>query len=224
MTPPTASVSVEWAYIARMDDSSIFNSPLFWGFVTGFGLGAIFCCMSLFAHWKTKRELKRYQQHLSDKLQIEAEQFSALKKQSEEIKSENENLRLKIGAGKSSDTVESLERELEIFARAERRMVVNAPGFGSAWETAKAAAHEEIQEEERGKSLPRRLFRKFFPGSTGENGKHSPARITTTKTVETDFSESEVQENGSPHPGDDNHADADTPESSSQKTASKPAD
>ncbi len=147
--------------------------------------------MSLIAHWKTKRELKRYQQHLSDKLQIEAEQFSALKKASEGLKTENENLRLKIGAGKTSDSIEALDRELEIFARAERRMVVNAPGFAGAWETAKSAAHEEIQEEERGKSLPRRIFKKFFPGSTGEHDKHAPARITTTKTIETEIPEGE---------------------------------
>lgn len=153
--------------------------------------------MSLFAHWKTKRELKRYQQHLSDKLEIEAEQFSTLKRASESLRSENENLRLKIGAGKVSDSVETLDRELEIFARAERRMVINAPGFAGAWETAKAAAHEEIQHEERGKSLPRRIFKKFFPGSTGEHDKHASARITTSKTIETDHPE----ENGE-HPSE----------------------
>jgi len=176
-----------------MDQSSLSESPFLWGLATGFGLGAIFCCMSLVAHWKTKRELKRYQQHLSDKLQIEAEQFSELKKASEGLKAENENLRLKIGAGKTSDSVESLDRELEIYARAERRMVVNAPGFAGAWETAKASAHEEIQEEERGKSLPRRIFKKFFPGSASEHDKNAPARITTTKTIETELPEGEEE-------------------------------
>jgi hypothetical protein len=181
------------------ETSSIFASPTFWGFVTGFGLGAVFLCMSIFAHWKTKRELKRYQQHLSDKLQIEAEQFSSLKKDTDRLKEENENLRLKIGAGKSGETLESLERELEILARAERRMMVNAPGFAGAWESAKGAAHDEIQEEERGKSLPRRIFRRFFPGSSGdhEDGKTVPARITTTKTIETDVPETDVSDNGS---------------------------
>lgn len=183
-----------------MDQSSLSDSPFLWGLATGFGLGAIFCCMSLIAHWKTKRELKRYQQHLSDKLEIEAEQFSALKKASENLKTENENLRLKIGAGKTSDSIETLDRELEIYARAERRMVVHAPGFAGAWETAKAAAHEEIQAEERGKSLPRRIFKKFFPGSTGHDDKSSAARITTTRTIETD----------PPEEDDDHHSETDT--------------
>ena len=43
-------------------------------------------------------------------------------------------------------------------------MLVNAPGFGAAWETAKKKAHEEMLEEEQGKSLPKRLFRRFFGG------------------------------------------------------------
>ncbi len=178
-------------------DASLFSSPLFWGFVTGIGLGAVFLCLSMVAHWKTKRELRRYQQHLSDKLQIEAEQFTSLKKDTERLKGENENLRLKIGAGKSGDTLESLDRELEILARAERRMMVNAPGFAGAWESAKSAANAEMEEEERGKSLPRRLFRKFFPGSSGEHDheRSAPARITTTKTVEKEMPESRAAEN-----------------------------
>lgn len=202
----TTRVRYDWAYSWRMEEVTVSSSPLFWGFITGFGLGAIFCVMSLVAHWKTKRELKRYQQHLSDKLQIEADQFASLKKDTDTLKTENENLRLKIGAGKSSDTVESLERELEIFARAERRMVVNAPGFASAWENAKSAAYEDIQEEERGKSLPRRLFKKFFPGSNGEDGKSAPARITTTNTIETDFPDGESHDNGNTSPTEHQNA------------------
>ncbi|MEM6278498.1 MAG: hypothetical protein AAF733_03395, partial [Verrucomicrobiota bacterium] len=54
------------------------------------------------------------------------------------------------------------ERELEIFARAEKGMVVSAPGFAQAWEKAKEAALGEIEAEESGKSLPRRIFKKFF--------------------------------------------------------------
>jgi hypothetical protein len=41
-------------------------------------------------------------------------------------------------------------------------MVLNAPGFAQAWEKAKEGALIEIEAEESGKSLPRRLFKRFF--------------------------------------------------------------
>jgi len=135
----------------------IASHPFFWGFA----LGMVFCVLALWAHFKTKLELKRYRRHLSDKLEIEAQHLTDLKKDKDKLKEENENLRLQTkGGGETSG--QNLERELEIFARAEKSMYVTAPGFSAAWEIAKSAALGEIEEEEEGKSLPRKIFRKFF--------------------------------------------------------------
>lgn len=130
----------------------------FWGFLLGFFL----CALSLFAHMKTKRELRRLKGHLSDKLEIEAEKMSEMKDKIDELKVENENLRMKVNTGRVQSDEQALERELEIYARAEKGMVVNAPGFAQAWEKAKEAALTELEAEEAGKSLPRRIFKKFF--------------------------------------------------------------
>ncbi|MCB1236121.1 MAG: hypothetical protein KDM91_13705 [Verrucomicrobiae bacterium] len=157
---------------------SVFTSPAFFGFVGGLVVGLGFFASAVWNHWKTKRELKRYQRHLSDKLEIEAEHVSGLRGKLDELRTENENLRLKVSSGPIQDSAQQLERELEIYARAEKAMVLRAPGFAQAWESAKEAAHEEIREEERGKSLPRRIFRKFF-SSTAE-----PAKQLTVKESE----------------------------------------
>ena len=130
----------------------------FWGFLLGFFL----CALSLVAHMKTKRELRRLKGHLSDKLEIEAEKMSEMKDKIDELKVENENLRMKVNTGRVQSDEQELERELEIYARAEKGMVVNAPGFAQAWEKAKEAALTELEAEEAGKSLPRRIFKKFF--------------------------------------------------------------
>lgn len=130
----------------------------FWGFLLGFFL----CALSLFAHMKTKRELRRLKGHLSDKLEIEAEKMSEMKDKIDELKVENENLRIKVNTGRVQSDEQALERELEIYARAEKGMVVNAPGFAQAWEKAKESALTELEAEEAGKSLPRRIFKKFF--------------------------------------------------------------
>ena len=134
----------------------------FWGFVSGLFL----CVLSILAHWKTKKELKRLKGHLSDKLELEADKMSSMKEEIDDLKKENENMRVRIQTGNIEDSSQALERELEIFARAEKSMVLNAPGFAQAWETAKGTACDELEEEETGKSPMKRMFRKFFKGGT----------------------------------------------------------
>lgn len=137
---------------------SLVANPFFWGCI----LIGVFYALALSAHFVTKRELKRLKAHLSDKLEIEAENMSEMKKKIDGLRKENENLRLKINSGRAQDSLQSLERELEIYVRAEKAMVVNAPGFAQAWEGAKESALSEVEAEEAGKSFPRRMFKKFF--------------------------------------------------------------
>lgn len=125
-------------------------------------LGLFLCVLSLISHSKTSRELKRLKGHLSDKLEIEAEKMTSMKEDLDKLKKENENLRLKISSSNVKDDSHAMEREMEIFARAEKAMVLNAPGFAQAWEKAKEGALSEIEDEEAGKSLPRRIFKRFF--------------------------------------------------------------
>jgi hypothetical protein len=42
-------------------------------------------------------------------------------------------------------------------------MLVSVPGFAAAWESAKRDAQAEIENEEEGRSLPKRGFAKLFP-------------------------------------------------------------
>jgi len=80
------------------------------------------------------------------------------------LRKENENLRVKV-ASFNEFPERRLERELEIYARAEKRMVVGVPGFAGPWESAKQDALAEIQGEEAGQSLPKRVFAKLFPST-----------------------------------------------------------
>ena len=163
---------------------SILTHWFFWGFLLGFFL----CILSMIAHFKTGRELKRLKGHLSDKLELEAEKMSAMKEQIADLNKENDNLRVKINSGRMQDDSQAIERELEIFARAERAMVMNAPGFAQAWEKAKEGAATEIEAEEEGKSLPQRIFKRFFNKSGGtaeaEVVEALPSESTVTKKKE----------------------------------------
>lgn len=158
--------------------TTILKSHFFWGVM----LGLFLCVVSMWSHFKTKSELKRLKNHLGDKLELEAEKISSMKEDITSLKQDNENLRVKIQTGKVEDSAQALERELEIYARAEKGMVMNAPGFAQAWESAKGVAEQEIREEETGKSPVKRMFRKFFKGNGSGNGEDQKALASSEKT------------------------------------------
>ena len=160
-------------------------TPL-WTFVYGIALGAVFLVMAMFNHWKTKREFSRYKAHLSDKLVLDAKQASQTNKDVSKLEKENENMRVQI-ARLNERSENKLQRELEIFARAEKQMLINAPGFAPAWELAKSKALEQLQSEETGESLPQRVFRKLL----GTSAVAAPA--TTLPATREQSAESTVQ-------------------------------
>lgn len=144
----------------------IFTNP-FYTFCMGLGLGVVFLVMAIINHWKTKGEFRRYKTHLSDKLELEARQIQETNKEKTRLATENESLRVQI-ARLNERPDNKLARELEVLARAEKQMMINAPGFAPAWELAKSAAITQIESEEKGTSFPQKIFRKLI--GSGSNG------------------------------------------------------
>lgn len=134
-------------------------------FALGFYTGCIFLLIALYHQVRLKMEHARYRRMLSDKMEIDAASVSKQKGELEALRKENENLRIKVQS-LSAQPEQKLAREVEIFARAEKKMTVAAPGFASPWEQAKQTAWQELSEEETGKSAPRTLFQRFFGGAT----------------------------------------------------------
>ena len=147
-------------------------------FVFGFLLGTVFLLMALWNHWKTKREFGRYKTHLSDKLELDSRNLQELNKERTRLTQENENLRVQI-ARLNERPDNKLQREVEILARAEKHMMMNAPGFAPAWEMAKSQAASSLQSEETGQSLPQRIFRKLL-GTSPSGGNATPAGDATS--------------------------------------------
>ena len=140
-------------------DKNIFVQP----FALGFYFGCIFLVLSLYQYFRLKGELARFRRHLSDKLEIEADTMKKIKTEQEAMRKENESLRIKVNALNETPD-RKIQRDLEIYARAEKRMHIAVPGFAPAWETAKSEAHSELSEEEGGKSAPKRIFARLFGG------------------------------------------------------------
>jgi cell division protein FtsB len=136
--------------------------------------------LSLYHLLRVKGEYARYRRMLSDKMEIDAAAVSKQKGELDALRKENENLRIKVQT-LNAQPEQKLAREVEIFARAEKKMTVAAPGFASPWEQAKQAAWQELSEEESGKTGPRTLFQRFFGGSGSEQVPSLPQASETPK-------------------------------------------
>lgn len=163
-------------------------------FVWGLALGLLFFALSAWGHLGTKREFRRYRKHLSDKLDLDAAQLESLKRDKETLTKENENLRLRIGM-LAEKPDQKIIRDLEILTRAEKRMILRAPGFAPAWESAKAESADEVALEDTGRSLPKRFFNRLFGNSslklldsaqadTPEAGPGQPSSAASASTPE----------------------------------------
>jgi hypothetical protein len=143
------------------------------GLGVGAALGLIGIAFVVLRLWDTKSDVKRLKRHLADKLELEAEATNRLRLDLQELKQQNENLRIKI-ANLNQYPERRLQRELEIYARAERFMVSSSPGFPAVWEEAKRNAVSGIEQEETGKSLPKRVFNALLnrPSSKSSNAEH----------------------------------------------------
>ena len=143
-----------------------FTNTHLWALIVGFILGFLLFVSQFRAHWKTKGEFRRYKKMLGDKMELEHRQLTELNKEREKLLKESENLRLQVNRlNERSDN--KLHREMEIYARAERQMTINAPGFAPAWEIAKSQALSQLEAEEKGNSFPQRIFRKLVGGPVG---------------------------------------------------------
>ena len=129
----------------------------FWGLGVGLFLGLIGIVLAILRLWETRREVSRLRRHLADKMELEADATNRLKADLQNLKSQNENLRMKV-SGLSQLPDRKQQRDLEVYARAERYMVSQSPGFPAVWEQAKQTAVGELETEEQGHSLPRRVF------------------------------------------------------------------
>jgi hypothetical protein len=125
--------------------------------------------MAWFKSLKLQGQLNKQTRVMGEKITIEHDNWSTLRAESERLRQENENLRIKI-ADQNRTPDRRATRDLEVIGRAAQKMMISAPGFAGAWEKAKIESLEELEQEERGKSLPRRLYegivRKRLPDSS----------------------------------------------------------
>ena len=81
------------------------------------------------------REVARYKQMLTD---------SKLKKENEDLRKANENLRITVQTYSQKPGRKELQR-LNVYQTAVDRLIINSPGFGAAWQAALKESEEEFE-------------------------------------------------------------------------------
>ena len=156
-----------------MPIQEILEHPMTIGAMIGLSVGLLFCFLMFISRFKVARQAKYYRNMLEERNKMEKEHMELYRKDLERLEKDqvalsetNANLRQKVSQMKSSsETIRA--RDVEIMARAEKRLLKASPSFGIAWEDAKNNAALELEEEEAGKRKSGSFFRRFVPSRNG---------------------------------------------------------
>ena len=99
---------------------------------------------------------------LTSRMEIESEGVEKLKRSNEELKTQNENLRISLQTMSQKPGRKEIER-LQVYQKAVDRLTINSPGFGPAWQAALKESEEEFSKTYSG-VLP--FIRRVIPGKT----------------------------------------------------------
>ena len=112
-------------------------------FLIGLGIGVALAIIVLIgmaskSHKKTveyKDELANLKKVIVNRMDVESAGLNNLKKELIAVKKQNENLRISISTYSQKPGRKETTR-LHIYQQAADRLMINAPGFGAAWQTA----------------------------------------------------------------------------------------
>lgn len=160
----------------------ILLQPFTWGLVLGLFLVVMTWRIMRKDIWMLRADNKRFQEenrelqsHLSTQLKINAIGNQELESQLEELKSQNETLRMNLNHAQQKPG-RAERRQLEMLEAAASTMREQAPGFAPAWEKAMRDAETEQKEAAGGF---KKLMRKVMPS------RKSAATITEAEEADT---------------------------------------
>lgn len=152
--------------------------------IYGFSGGLLFALAAVVSGWSQRRTLNRESErlrtHLHTQMEISHEGTDKLKTDLEELRRQNENLRITVQTWQQKPG-RAEQRNLQIYDRAVRSILASTPGFSMAWESALQKAEREVASADQGLIafakrliLPARTVVEELPRGTVSNEKKDP--------------------------------------------------
>lgn len=91
-----------------------------------------------------KQEIARLKAMLTDRMDLESEGLGKLKNELDELKAQNENLRISLRTYSQRPNRKELSR-LQVYQQAVDRLTINSPGFGPIWQSAIKESEAEFE-------------------------------------------------------------------------------
>lgn len=136
-------------------------------FVIGLGVGllvaVVFWISGIMNRRGLTKELKTLREHLQRQMEINQKGADAQKKELEDLRAQNENLRV-TNSGLKQKPGRAEIQMLTVYDKALHIMNGRAPGFGPAWESAMKEAEADVAQADSG-IMP--MLRKVFRPSLG---------------------------------------------------------
>ena len=120
---------------------------------------------------QAKTEVEKYKRMLQDRMELESDGLTKLKGEVEELKKQNENLRISLNTMSQKPGRKEMQR-LDVYQTAAERLSINSPGFAPVWQ----AALKESEAE----------FRKTFLGLNPYLRKHISTKTSDAVLIEND--------------------------------------
>lgn len=166
---------------------TIFTNPFTWGLVVGLFFTGLAWYLNVAKKRELGREVRKLREHLNTQMEITAKGNNSLRKETELLRQQNENLRVSIKEWQGKPGRNEL-RMLFIYDKAVRILNQTAPGFSPVWEKAVREAEDELIASESGVTA---LIRRVFSPFSGSDRLTGPSRSGTPEL-----------ENGSGKPAD----------------------
>jgi hypothetical protein len=120
-----------------------------YGLAAGLIIGAVFVLLAWWRRRELQQEIRRLREHLHTQLEISSEGNAERRRQLEQLRQENENLRVTVRAWQQKPNRHEL-RSLQVYDMAVHRLLESTPGFSLAWEAALKEAESRMQDSDRG--------------------------------------------------------------------------
>ncbi|MBN2323193.1 MAG: hypothetical protein JXQ30_05620 [Spirochaetes bacterium] len=135
--------------------------PFFIGLYIGIFIALFVFIREKAAARKLKKEIEKLKAHIQSKLEIEAESAENRKREVEELKRQNENLRVSLLTFSEKPGRREI-KQLHLYQKAVEILTEKAPGFAQSWQSALHDGEVEMKRIHLG-AIP--FVRRLLPGT-----------------------------------------------------------